>query len=189
MTFTSFECSSTTVDGVNGQNCIVTSDLITISIYLVESPVTVSGVDIDPTSAKLDVIINKEDSRNLALIVGFQGEDYDNEDDYEVHPEIEDEDDKKRDANQKELSFGDHGYFSWVETATINDATVDVLNSEVISDDADGLNEIIFSFETDEVGVLYWDPVLAVKGTSLLTGNAGVMVPLFGMVAAMLVAL
>lgn len=182
-----FACN-TTQDASNATviSCTLqTSDLnFEVVVHIVDQSTTVSGVAVNPTGVKIDVNFAKSSSNYLAVIVGFQSQSSDSSQDGEMSV---DGGNDKRTSTQGSVNFANFGFFSWVTTATINGQTINVINSNLTSNSNTGLQEMVFSFETAEIGELYWDPVLAVQGTSKLSNGAVSVWPSLFLLAALAV--
>ena len=155
--------------------------------YLTSESVIVSGTPVRPTGAKVDIKINKlkrTANTKIALQVKLASS-------VEKQTEENESDEQKEGftkAAEKQVSFGDSAFFSWIKTATINGVSVNVLNSaleEVASKDVESGehgNRVVFSFDSVEQGPIVWDPKLSWSADSL-TSSVSAVVPCFALLA------
>ncbi len=136
---------------------------------MVGDVVDVDGMPVRPTSLKFDIYIglsNKRDDTSMALLVKTRGKEH------QVTQDKSDENDESfTETKEKQVSFGDNAFFSWVTTATLvnEQQEINVLNSNLQetsntgSDDGEegeASQQVVFSFDTTSTGPIEWDPKL-----------------------------
>jgi len=158
--------------GDNRYDCTVaTSDgQFSAAVHLVGDVTDIEGVPTRPNSLKFDININLKNKANdtyVAVVARTLSK--------EVQVEKTKSDENEEDfttKEEKQVSFGDLGFFSWVTTATVAGTPgVEVYNNPLVTDngvDQDSEQEVgenarrlVFSFQSTAVGLIEWDPKLA----------------------------
>jgi hypothetical protein len=178
-------------DGDN-YNCVVesTDTQFKLIVHLVAEVNDVDGYPVRPTSMKFDIVINKlarTPNTRLALLVKTKTKEQQITKE-KSHEEEEGFTVKK----EKQVSFGDNGFFSWVQTATVGGVAVNVFNSDLEEatdsklDSDESCKRVTFSFDSTDSGKVEWDPKLAWDGDS---SNSAIVVPSFALIAMLVLAL
>jgi hypothetical protein len=176
-----YDCDVNTSDGKLGA-----------SIHLVGDVTDVQGVPTRPTSLKFDININLTDKRNdsyVALIIrSFSKEKQ------SVKDKSDENDEGFTKTEEKQVSFGDNGFFSWATDATVAGTPgIEVFNGPLTSDDTgaesgENGHRLAFTFISTTRGLIEWDPKL---GTTASTSDASAAAPAltFFMVSTVVIAL
>jgi len=141
----------------------------------------VNGVPVNPTSIKFDINIdyaNKQSNTNVALVIVTRSKEH------QVEKSTSTEEDSGfTTSKEKQVSFGNNGFFSWATNATVAGvAGVEVFNEPLAANDNDsGLesgesgHRLVFSFQSTAVGPIAWDPKLAASSSVSLIPSFGLL--------------
>jgi len=167
----------------NSYDCAVlgASGQVQAIVHILGDTGNVNGIPVHPTSIKFDINIdyaNKRNNTNLAVVVATRSKEH------QVEKSTSSEQDSGFTTNkEKQVSFGDNGFFSWATTASVAGVTgVEVYNEPLASNDNDGGLEsgesghrLVFSFQSTAVGPILWDPKLSVSSSVCLIPSFGLL--------------
>jgi hypothetical protein len=178
--------------GSHNFDCTIESNDSSVRVlsHLVSEPTTVDSVAVRPTAVKIDVEldISRNNGQSVAIVASVRTQTHGAQN---IENESEDNKEGVEDKAEKQVKFGDVGFFSWVTEATINTTptpkTISVVNSALQtaedsnivdkrSKGSDGQDDehkqVVFSFISTEQGVILWDPKLSwIAGSTISSGT------------------
>jgi len=164
--------------GANRYDCTVetTDGQFSSAVHLVGNVTDVQGIPVRPTSVKFDININlaaKQADTYVAVIIKSRSKEIQVE-----HEKSDENEEGFTERKEKQVSFGDNGFFSWVTTATVaGEAGIEVYNAPLEVDNQDQSKDtaheegekghrLAFTFQSTKVGLIEWDPKLAANSFS-----------------------
>eukprot|EP01027_Heterolobosea_sp_BB2_P018995 GEZU01026690.1.p1 GENE.GEZU01026690.1~~GEZU01026690.1.p1 ORF type:complete len:377 (-),score=163.60 GEZU01026690.1:135-1265(-) len=163
-------------DGSSAWTCTVNSTDGTISFYVTFADHIVNNTNsaLRPTTFKIGAAVTNHQftgqENKLAMVTRVFSKER-----TETRDESEEEEEGLAKLKEKQVSFGDSAFFSWVATATENGTvSVPVINSALANatastTDDESANEyvIIFSFDIAAPRNLEWDPKIGASANAL----------------------
>jgi len=157
-------CLGTT--DVSQYNCTLSSSdgFVVIRTFFTAVATEVEGQTLRPLSFKYSFTYKKNTTDSVGLITRLAVKSKD-KDAVEVQDESTEEAEGVSTKSEKQVKMGSTGFFSWVDTFSIG--TTDdlaVVHGQLSEDTAvesdESSKQIVFSFESELIGELLWDPKL-----------------------------